>query len=71
MLPPPLQARGLGRAAYALMVERMLALGLDGIRGGTSQPGVLALARQMRRPTLAWVLAAGEGPFGLEHFLGG
>jgi hypothetical protein len=59
MLTAPLRGRGLARVAYAHMLERMRARGVVALRGGTSQPGVLHLARVMKRPTVAWVIKDG------------
>jgi predicted N-acetyltransferase YhbS len=57
-------ARPLYRAALSSLVER----GAERIKGGTSQPGVLALGRVMRRPWHAFNLRR-EVAFGPEHFL--
>jgi hypothetical protein len=59
LLTAPLRGRGLARVAYAHMLERMRDRGVVALRGGTSQPGVLHLARVMKRPTVAWVIKAG------------
>ena len=67
-LDPSLHGRGVGRAAYALMLRRMVDLGVDVFKGGTSNPAVLHLARRMRRPLLAWEIRHGAPALPASHF---
>lgn len=59
---PELQGRGLGKAAYLHMLERMPALGLDRMHGMTSNPAVIHIGRQLGR-RLRRVLLRRDGPF--------
>jgi GNAT superfamily N-acetyltransferase len=67
-LDPALHGRGVGRAAYRMLLGRMVELGVQTLKGGTSNPAVLHLARRMRRPLLAWELRSGEAPLPAAGF---
>lgn len=70
-LTAPLQGRGLARVVYAHLVARMRARGVETLRGGSAQPGVLRLARVMGRPTVAWVIRDGPGVVPRDLLVGG
>ncbi len=64
-----LRRTGLARYAYSILVDRMRARGVRSLRGGTSQPGVLSLAKKMGRPPVNWIIRPGPGHFSRSHFL--
>jgi GNAT superfamily N-acetyltransferase len=68
VLDPSLHGKGLGRWAYWRMLRQQVALGVRTMRGGTSNPAVLHLARRMGREVHAWELRRGPGAFPPEHF---
>lgn len=55
-LAPHLHGRGLAAPAYRLLLPRMVARGAQRFKGGTSQPGVIALGHRMHRWPVAWML---------------
>lgn len=61
--------RGLVKTLYRRALVRMVERGVDVFKGGTSQPPVIGLARQMQRPLLAVLLRPGA-PFAPAHFQG-
>lgn len=63
-----LQRQGLSKYAYATMLRRMLELKVTQFNGGTAQPGVIRLAKLMKRPLLCYVLRKGEAAFPASHF---
>ena len=55
-LDPSIQGCGVGKAAYRLLLERMIDLKVRVFKGMTANPAVLRLARRMRRPLRGWKL---------------
>lgn len=51
--------RGVGTAAYLTLLGQMLKLKVDVFKGTTANPGVIHLARKMRRPLRGWKLVVG------------
>jgi len=64
----PLRGCGLARPLYRAALASLIARGAERMKGGTSQPGVLALGRVMQRPWQAFNLRR-DTPFGRDHFL--
>ena len=62
VLAPHLRGRGLARPLYRLLLDGMLERGARTFKGGTSQPPVIRLAAEMRRP-LAGLLMRRAVPF--------
>ncbi|MFO0747464.1 MAG: hypothetical protein U1F43_17635 [Myxococcota bacterium] len=63
-----LQGRGLARLAYRTALAAAVEAGAETLKGGTSQPAVMALGRAMERPWYAFGLRR-EAHFPPEHFL--
>lgn len=68
VLSPALQGRGLARPLYQRLLGDLVQRGAVALKGHSAQPGVLALARLMRRPWHAFDLRR-DAPFPAEHFL--
>lgn len=68
VLDPALQGQGLARAAYRVALTAAVAAGARTLKGGTSQPAVMALGAEMQRPWHAFGLRR-EVAFPPEHFL--
>ncbi len=68
MLAPPLRARGVARAIYSLLIDTLIAEGCEVMKGGTSQPSVLHLGRELGRPWYSLNLRR-NAHFAPEHFL--
>lgn len=68
VLAPDWRGRGLARALYLAALRSLVTRGARAIKGGTAQPGVLALGRVMGRPWHSFNLRRGTR-FALEHFL--
>jgi len=68
VVAPSLRGLGLARPLYRTALESLSARGAEIIKGGTSQPGVMALGRVMQRPWHAFNVRRAV-PFGREHFL--
>jgi len=68
VLEAPLRGRGLARPLYRVALESLIERGAVMIKGGTAQPGVMALGRVMQRPWHSFNLRR-DPAFGPEHFL--
>lgn len=68
VLAPALHGRGLARALYRVALQSLVQRAAKVMKGGTSQPGVMALGREMQRPWHAFNLRR-DTPFTREHFL--
>lgn len=62
-----LRGRGLGRSLYRVALRSLVARGARTIKGGTSQPAVLALGRELGRSWQAFNVRRGVR-FAPEHF---
>ncbi len=68
VLAPALRGRGLGRALYRVALQSLVQRAATVMKGGTSQPGVMALGREMQRPWHAFNMRPNT-PFARAHFL--
>ena len=68
VLRPELHGRGLARPLYRRVLGGLVQRGAVALKGHSAQPGVLALAKVMRRPWHAFDLRRGAH-FAPEHFL--
>lgn len=69
VLTRQLQGKGLARALYSIVLQQMLERNVVRFKGGTSQPGVMKLAKLMNREPTAWVFRRST-PFPASHFEG-
>jgi hypothetical protein len=68
VLDASLQGRRLSTPAYTLLLESLAAGGVATFKGGTSQPGVLRMARRTGREVEGVQLRRGANPFPEGHF---
>jgi len=68
VLTPALRGQGLARSLYRAALRSLVVRGARVIKGGTSQPAVMALGRLMQRPWHTLNLRRGAA-FTVDHFL--
>ena len=68
VLPPAYRGRGLARALYRVALQSLVQRAATVMKGGTSQPGVMALGREMQRPWHAFNMRPGVA-FSRDHFM--
>lgn len=68
VLAPALRHQGLARPLYRAALRSLVARGARVMKGGTSQPAVMALGRRMQRPWHSFNLRRGAA-FAPDHFL--
>jgi hypothetical protein len=66
---PEIQGNGLAKYAYAQLLRELAKRRIPIFLGGTSQPGVLKLAKVMKRVPVSLELYPGKGFFPSRHFL--
>jgi hypothetical protein len=62
-----IQSQGLVKRAYRILLERMIAEGVEAFKGGTAQSSIMALAERMERPRLCYNIRS-RALFPPEHF---
>ena len=67
MLHPLIQQQGVVKTVYRIMLESMIERGVEVYKGGTAQPAVMGLGKQMERPLFSWVLRK-HTAFAPDHF---